>query len=200
MLKIISLIVRRSDLDREGFAKHYDENHAPLAMRVLPARLAGYRRNHVVWPAEAPFDCVSEFVFPDAAAMQEIFEYLASEDSRMIHEDEERFMDRARNAFYVVEEEVLRPRSNAGPTAIGVWVLAEGDAVDRAAATVCVHNHVQAPSREDAPPWRVLTELWYPDRPSWEQDRATWRPEQDGLQIVRTREIVTVRRDAAASA
>lgn len=193
-MKIISLIVRRPDLDRAAFARHYDERHAPLALQVLPAPFRAYRRNHVVEPDDAPCDCLSEFVFPDAEATKQIFEYLASPDSAVIHEDEERFMDRPRNAFYVVEEEVVRARpADSGDGAVGVWVLSESAPVDREAAVACAHNHVKAPSRPDAPGWSVLTELWYPDAATWERDRPGLAAEGAADRVVRIRESVSVR-------
>lgn len=191
--KIVSLIVRRPDLDRDAFARHYDLRHAPLALKVLPASFDFYRRNHVVEPAEAPFDCLSEFRFRDAETMRSIFEYLGSEASRVVHEDEERFMDRSRNAFHAVQEEVVR----AGPPgpdegAVVVWALSLDEPVDREAAVACTHNHAASPSREDATAWAVMTRLAYPDEATWQRDRGSWRPESGATLVVRVRESVSV--------
>jgi hypothetical protein len=191
--KIVSLIVRRPDLDRVAFARHYDERHAPLALAVLPAPFAFYRRNHVVEPADAPFDCLSEFCFGDAGVMQRIFDYLGSEASHLLHEDEERFMDRPRNAFYAVREEIVRaePRDLDGGSVV-VWALSEDEPVDRGAAVACTHNHAGRPSREDAPAWAVMTRLCYADEASWQCDRIAWRRESGQGRLVRVRESVSV--------
>ncbi len=126
-MKIISLIVRRPDLDRGAFAQHYDQRHAVLALRLLPVPFAAYRRNHVVWPDDSPFDCLSEFCFADADAAERIFEFLASDAGQPLHEDEARFMDRPRNAFYVVGEEVVRARAvGSSGGSVGIWALSTG--------------------------------------------------------------------------
>ncbi len=193
-MKILSLIVRRPDLDRGAFAQHYDQRHAALALRLLPVPFAAYRRNHVVQPDDSPFDCLSEFCFPDADAAKQIFEFLASDAGQPLHEDEQRFMDRARNAFYVVEEEIVRARA-VGPSgdAVGIWALSAGEPVERDAAIACIHNRVLSASRDDAPAWAVLTELWYPDVASWELDRAAWKPPASDAMVVQVRESVSLR-------
>ncbi|MBW1882714.1 MAG: EthD domain-containing protein [Deltaproteobacteria bacterium] len=70
--------MRRPDLERAAFAQHYDPRHAALALRLLPVSLAAYRRNHVVWPDDSAFDCLSEFCFADAGAAKRIFEFRRS--------------------------------------------------------------------------------------------------------------------------
>ena len=117
-MKIISLIVRRPDLDRPAFAQHYDQRHAPLALRLLPVPFAAYRRNHVVRPDDAPFDCLSEFCFRDADAAEQTFAFLASDAGQPLHDDEDRFMDRPRNAFYEVEEDYRGSGFVLWPTAL----------------------------------------------------------------------------------
>jgi hypothetical protein len=192
-MKIISLIVRRPDLDRNAFAQHYEQRHAPLALRLLPVPFAAYRRNHVVWPDDCPFDCLSEFCFPDPDAAKQIFEYLASDAAQPLHEDEDRFMDRARNAFYEVEEEVVRVRAvGSSGGAVGIWALSAAEPVERDAAIACIHNRVQSASRDDAPAWAVVTELWYPDAATWETDLAAWKPHAKDALAVQVRESVSV--------
>ncbi len=193
-MKIISLIVRRPDLDRVAFAQHYERRHVALALQLLPVPFAAYRRNHVVQPDDSPFDCLSEFCFPDADAAEQIFEFLASDAGQPLHEDEQRFMDRGRNAFYRVEEEVVRPRGvGQSGDAVAIWALSAGEPVERGASIACFHNRVLSASRDDAPAWAALTELWYPDLASWELDRASWKPRATDAMAVQVRESVSVR-------
>ena len=35
MIKTVGLLQRREDLDAAGFRKHYEQNHAPLATKLL---------------------------------------------------------------------------------------------------------------------------------------------------------------------
>jgi hypothetical protein len=55
MVKVIALIRRKPGLSREGFLKHYEEVHAPLALKHFPT-FKRYVRNHIITPpgAEEP--------------------------------------------------------------------------------------------------------------------------------------------------
>jgi hypothetical protein len=151
-IKIISLIVRRPDLDRAASAQHSDQRHAVLALRLLPVPFAAYRRNRVVWPDDSPFDCVSEFCFPNADAAKQIFELLASDAGQPLHEDEKCFMDRARNAFYVVGEEVTRTRAvESSGGSVGIWALSAAECRARRRHRVHPQSRARPPATTRRP-------------------------------------------------
>ncbi len=115
MLKVIALIRRRADLSRAEFRRHYEEIHAPLALRHLD-QLSGYVRNHVTAELDggpAGFDCLTEFWYADRAALQSVLAYMGSPAAEPIRRDELTFMAREENVILSVEERlVLGARSN----------------------------------------------------------------------------------------
>ena len=108
MLKNIALIPRRADLAPADFRHHYETSHAPLAVKHLRG-FAKYVRNYVIAaePPEPGFDSLSEFWFADAEALKSVLATLESAAGTALRLDEERFMDRSRNAAAAVEEHLL---------------------------------------------------------------------------------------------
>ncbi|GAA4814362.1 EthD domain-containing protein [Tomitella cavernea] len=111
MFKAIALLTRRADLTRDEFIDYYETRHVPLITSLLP-QVRGYRRNFLdhddrVAAPGAPatdFDVVSEFVFDDRAAYEEMLAaYAVPETARRIAADEENFVDRSRTRMYVVD-------------------------------------------------------------------------------------------------
>ena len=106
MVKTVALIKRKPGLTHEEFVKHYEEVHAPLALEFFGA-LKKYVRNYLVGlpgEEEPPFDCITEFWFEDLAAGLATQELSQSEAAQALHEDEDRFMDRASVVSFLVEE------------------------------------------------------------------------------------------------
>jgi hypothetical protein len=103
-MKTIVLFQRRPDLSRDAFRDHYETQHAPLAVRHVQFRK--YVRNHVIAPANAEFDTLSEFWPVDPAFAVKI---ATSPAGAILRADEAKFMkaDRFRAA---AEESLL-----AGP-------------------------------------------------------------------------------------
>jgi hypothetical protein len=109
LIKVISLIVRKSELSREQFAEHYEQIHVPLALRSLDG-FRGYTRNYLgelIVGAPATFDCASEFWYADRAAIDRTMKFMASAESQALHDDELSFMDRPRNTFFPVAETLI---------------------------------------------------------------------------------------------
>ena len=108
MIKTIALIYRKEGISREEFARHYEESHAPLALKLFP-QIKKYVRNHIVdVPGmEGPtFDCVSVFWFDsieDAAAVAEMAQ---SEAGQAIRDDEDKFMDSSKTISFMVDERI----------------------------------------------------------------------------------------------
>jgi len=108
MIKTIAMIKRKADMSREEFVKHYEEVHAPLALKHLPM-IKRYVRNHVVeLPGmEGPdFDCVTELWLDSLEDAMKLFEFVQSDEGRVIRDDEEKFLDRERIVFFLVDEKV----------------------------------------------------------------------------------------------
>jgi len=107
MIKAISFITRKPGLSREEFARHYEEVHAPLAMKHFPFKR--YVRNYVTGDPDADdrgFDCITEVWFETMEDCQAAAEFSMSEDYTVISEDEEKFMDRSRIVAFLVDEKV----------------------------------------------------------------------------------------------
>ncbi|MCH2169505.1 EthD domain-containing protein [Myxococcota bacterium] len=129
MVKSIGLLVRRPDLDAAGFRAHYEQNHAPLATRLLG--FPGYQRNYPgsdAARAELGFDGFSEFWFQDNAQIAEIGALMQGDIGDVLREDELRFMTPPVNQSYGVHERLYgtRPAPGEAVRAISVVRLPPG--------------------------------------------------------------------------
>ncbi len=108
MIRTLSLIKRRSDLDRSEFREHYEEIHAPLALPLMSG-LERYVRYHVDAIRVGAFehDVMTAFWYRDREATLEVFAAIESERGRAILEDEQTFMDKPANVFFAVSERQL---------------------------------------------------------------------------------------------
>ncbi|SCW66206.1 conserved hypothetical protein [Sphingobium faniae] len=107
MVKLILLVKRKAGLTHEQFRAHYENTHAPLAWSVLQPHLIRYTRNFLTplpGQPEPPYDCVTEFWFPDHAAQNACFAWTRSEEGQVLARDEENFMDRASMRTWIAEE------------------------------------------------------------------------------------------------
>ena len=113
MIKTIALIKRKPGMSMEDFVRHYEEVHAPLALKHFPT-FSKYVRNYVVaMPGtDGPdFDCITEFWFDDlegAMKVQEILGDYQTEVGKIFLADEERFQDRAKTRSFLVDEKVSK--------------------------------------------------------------------------------------------
>lgn len=118
MQKTLAFLVRRPDLSRDGFARHYEEIHVPLALPQLSG-VERYVRNHLdrgVRAADA-FDCMTEFWYESAEHAQRVAAAMRGDAGSAIRADELEFMDKPRNRSFAVEERVLRPARREAPGA-----------------------------------------------------------------------------------
>ncbi len=111
MIKTISFSARKPGLSHEDFVRHYEENHAPLALKHFTTFRKYVRNYSVAMPGadEPGFDCITEFWFDDiegALKVQEILGDYKTEVGRMFLEDEERFQDRGKTRSFLVDERV----------------------------------------------------------------------------------------------
>ncbi|MFO8010896.1 MAG: EthD domain-containing protein [Dehalococcoidia bacterium] len=108
MIKTIALLKRKPGISREEFARHYEEVHAPMAIKLLTV-FRKYVRNHVVEVpgVEGPdFDCVSEFWFDSVEDAMEVQEILQSDAARELREDEASFIDSSKTVSFMVDERI----------------------------------------------------------------------------------------------
>jgi len=108
MIKAIALIKRKPGLSMDEFSRHYEEVHAPLALRHFPV-IKRYVRNYVSLPPgaeELEFDCITEFWYENMEGLQAAIDTRRSEARQLMHDDEESFMDRSKMITFLVEEKV----------------------------------------------------------------------------------------------
>jgi uncharacterized protein (TIGR02118 family) len=212
-MKVVALIARRPDLSREAFRRHYETRHVPLALRHIDGS-QGYVRNHVtreIRGGNPGFDAASEFWYADAAALGGVVEMLEGPRGRELREDEERFMDRARNVFFpVTERHLLGPRRGPGPEAAAGFAallrrprgetlpvfLADyargplADLLRRTDPLRCVQNARLADGDDEAP-FDCITQLWYSDPRAALAALARWRPAAGRLLLLGVSEHAT---------
>lgn len=110
-VKLIVMVRRKEGLSPESFRHGYENGHARLAVRLFGHLWLAYRRNYlgaahnfaggIGWAddaqtraADTGYDAISEIVFPDMAAVEEM-NRIAAKHQAEIQEDEHRWFDRA---------------------------------------------------------------------------------------------------------
>ena len=131
-LKTFALIVRRPDIDREEFRRHYEEIHSPLALPLLEG-LVRYVKYHLTEEVhgEAGFDVLSGFWYWSADAAMATVGRVEAPEGEAIRADELTFMDKERNTFFAVVEEPRIGSDEGGEGAEHSFVLVkapEGEA------------------------------------------------------------------------
>lgn len=113
MLKTLTLLKRRPDIDRAEFIRRYETGHRLIGEKVLRGHAQRYVRrylnpvpNPVTGEVEEPaHDVVMEMWFADEAAYQGFLQAIS--DPVVMAEivaDEETLFDRAHNRFFLLEE------------------------------------------------------------------------------------------------
>jgi EthD domain len=109
MLKVLSFLSKRDDIDTGPFIDYYENGHVPLVLSLATTPTV-YKRNYLVRGDEfnreddtIDFDVVTELVFSDRDGFVAWIENLSVE---AIGTDEERFLNRSRTRAYVIEERV----------------------------------------------------------------------------------------------
>jgi hypothetical protein len=107
-MKTLALIARRRDISRDEFRDHYEQIHAPLAVRTLLEGTTRYVRNHLreELHGRAAFDVVTAFWYRDTAAAIEVMRRTETPVGEPVREDELTFMDKPANTFFAVTEHV----------------------------------------------------------------------------------------------
>lgn len=191
MMKSICALVHREDLDRAAFQHHYETRHAPLAISHFPFRR--YVRNHLLDGADIGYDTISEFWADDIEAVAGLMNGPVGDIMRA---DEERFMNRERNAPAGAEEHVLSPGAPAlgDGTRIAMLVDWDGDeATGKARALAWARDCASAMAGVSidfvtswrTPPFPARAVLWMPE------DCGVMPPAGLSVRPVRVRRVET---------
>ncbi len=121
MIKTMLFVKRKNGLSMEEFIRHYEEVHAPLAVRLIP-KLKKYTRNYLSAPnsteeriggwqqsagfSNLGFDCVTEFWWETREDYAESKKAMGTEALQVLPKDEETFMDRDSMFWHSVEEKI----------------------------------------------------------------------------------------------
>jgi hypothetical protein len=156
-VKTLALIVRRPDLSRAEFRDHYEEIHAPLAVRTLLEGTTRYVRHHLREDlfGHAAFDVVTAFWYRDSAAAVEIMRRTETPAGDPIRRDELTFMDKAANTFFAVTEQVVFGGEDRAAGFSAVALVRRPAGAD-AAHFVAAYEKQQVPALLDsarAPAW-----------------------------------------------
>jgi len=111
MMKWMLFVRRKPGLTHEAFRAHYEQVHAPLAMRLLPG-IRRYVRNYLLPTPHMPdpaWDAISEFWFDSPEAAQAARDWYAADATQTLQRDEMAFMDRDSMIMYDVAEETSPP-------------------------------------------------------------------------------------------
>jgi len=178
MIRTVSFIQRRPDLNRGQFRQYYETKHAPLALPKL-AGLEHYVRNHVIREGEAgpiAFDVISEFEYHDEAAFEAMLDMLDGPEGAILRADELHFMHKPGNSFFRATRD--RPLGEARPvpgTASKAIVLLGAEptppaaevydlavALTRLTQACCVEiDTPEDPAAHLTAPWGAVIHLWY---------------------------------------
>ena len=113
-IKVMLMLRRKEGITPQEFRAAYEEGHSRLGLRLFGHLWSEYRRNYlgaannfaaesgtptdaVASESECPYDVITELVFDDMAALDEMNRIAAIPDNqRLLSEDEERLFDRER--------------------------------------------------------------------------------------------------------
>lgn len=173
-MKTLALIARRPDRSRVEFRDHYEQVHAPLAMRTLLEGTTRYVRHHLTKTlfGRPVFDVVTAFWYRDAAAAAEIMRRTEAPAGEAIRRDELTFMDKPANTFFAVSERVVRGAEDRG-AALAAIALVRRPAGEEAAHFVESYERDQVPRLLDAtraPVWCLQNRAlrFGPDEPAFD--------------------------------
>jgi len=182
MIRTVSFIQRRSDLNREQFRQYYETKHAPLALPKLSG-LEHYVRNHVIREGGAraiAFDAISEFEYHDEAAFDAMLDMLEGPEGTILRADELHFMHKPGNSFFRAQRDrilgdarpapgtaskaivLLEAEPGAGPTPPAAEVRDLAVALSRLTRPHCVETDTpEDPTAIVTAPWGAAIHLWY---------------------------------------
>ena len=185
MIKTIALIKRKEGIPPEEFINHYEEVHAPLAIKHLPM-IKKYVRNHinsVMVPPSFDFDCISEFWFESIEDAMQVQEFAQSNAGQVLRDDEAEFMDSSKTLPFLVEEKSSNIHDSGKIKAVAL--LKRKPDLNREAfmnhyesshapliikhsvgLSQYIRNYI-VPMTDEEPPFDSFTEIWYKNYESY---------------------------------
>ena len=109
MVKLIIMLKRKNGLTHEEFVEYWENKHGPLAAKMF-TKAKRYVQNHpVMLPGgkEPPIDGIAEMWFDDVESQQASATWYQTDDGKPIRDDEAKFMDRSKMAFFLAEEKEI---------------------------------------------------------------------------------------------
>lgn len=109
MVKEMVLVKRKTGVSREEFVRKYEDELAPLILRLCPT-IKKYLRNYVLTPLTPPgpevpgFDCITEVWYEDMEAFKAFAQFAMSEAGRVIFDLEESFFDTSKTVAVLVRQ------------------------------------------------------------------------------------------------
>lgn len=127
MFKVLWLLKRKEGITHAEFREHFENEHAPLAMKHIGHLFVEYRRNYIdrslgrsgvdergesiYGPIDWGWDMISEWILPDAETYGEIQKIMTGDVIKQFHAIEEKFLDRPAQVMLScsVEESPVSP-------------------------------------------------------------------------------------------
>ena len=112
MIKVVTLLTRKSGMSREAFIEHYETHHRKIGEKYLSGFATKYQRRYLqsaVFREQEgdalPFDVLMEIWYPDKAALNGALAVLSTEEAQAeIVADEKRLFNRELIRSFTVEE------------------------------------------------------------------------------------------------
>lgn len=109
MVKVITLLKRKSGTTKEEFLRHWYERHAQIALKMPGIRR--YIQNHPVKTGgrgEPQFDGVAELWFDDMESWRKCADFYLGDEGAIVREDEQKFLDMDQMIFFLAEERLIK--------------------------------------------------------------------------------------------
>lgn len=108
-IKLIAGVKRKSGLTLHDFKNYWYENHAPLALEILPKapNVQGYVHNYALTMeglGEPALDGIGEIWFEDLDAFLESTQWFLGDGGKPLRDDEENFVDPSTRVAVIVKE------------------------------------------------------------------------------------------------
>jgi uncharacterized protein (TIGR02118 family) len=109
VIKSLTFLRRKPGLSKEEFLHHWLENHGPLAAGIVPG-LRKYVQSHPVPGFESDIDGIVELWWDDVASFNAYLVWRQTDASKVLREDEEKFVDTGRWVRFVAKEHLIEEK------------------------------------------------------------------------------------------
>lgn len=112
MVKLMAMLKRKKGMAAQQFSRYWYEEHGPMAVRVIPesVRIRRYVQNHALLlprVGDPCFDGIVEFCLEGMDSVNAWMAFYASDEGKVIRDDEIRFIDVNEMVVLMVEERVI---------------------------------------------------------------------------------------------